>query len=51
MPSILRIFVYQMGASHTEIGPSLSYDQGAGLGDSMVICNTMRCLTLCLVLE
>ena len=50
MPAILRIFVYQTGASHTVIGPSQSYGtivgQGGDLRDSMVICNTMRCLTL-----
>ena len=46
MPAILRIFVYQTGASHTVIGSTPSYDQGADLSDSMVICNTMRCLTL-----
>ena len=46
MPAILRIFVYQTGASHTVIGPSLSYGQGGDLRDSMVICNIMRCLTL-----
>ncbi len=28
MPSILRIFVYQTGASHTVIGSAESYDQG-----------------------
>ena len=31
MPSILRIFVYQMVASQPIIGPSLSYDQGGHL--------------------
>ena len=32
MPAILRIFLYQMGASHTVRGSKVSYDQGADLG-------------------
>ena len=32
MPAILRIFLYQMYASHTVRGSCLSYDQGADLG-------------------
>ena len=46
MPAILRIFVYQIVASHTVIGSTPSYDQGVDLSDSMVIWNNMRCLTL-----
>ena len=46
MPAILRIFVYQTDASLSILGQCGSYDQGADLSDSMVICNTMRCLTL-----
>ena len=32
MPAILRIFLYQMGASHTVRGSKVSYDQGSDLG-------------------
>ena len=46
MPAILRIFVYQTDASLYSCGSTPSYDQGGGLVDGMVICNTMRCLTL-----
>ena len=46
MPAILRIFLYQTDASLSVLGQCGSYDQGVDLSDSMVICNTMRCLTL-----
>ena len=46
MPAILRIFVYQTDASLYSCGSTEPYDQGAGLRDSMVIWNNMRCGTL-----
>ena len=46
MPAILRISVYQTGASHTVIGPAESYDQGGGRWQSMVCLQHYAVITL-----